>query len=133
MQFSQKMMSSVGMFFVGLLFSVSSQAAQLGSQEEMLSQLSSVLNETNVAERYYPVLLAHAGTEKNPQQIVDMFADGTEKFLATFPAAESKMVRVQIVPYEIPFIRALLRNNPAEAEEAVAIFLKSNRPQRVQQ
>ena len=107
------------------------QAAELGSSQTMEKQLISVLDEQRVRAEYYPLLLKHAGKSKTPQGIVDMFDQETEKFLSQFSERESKLVRVQIVPYVVPWIRALLSNSPDEAQEAVRIHLNTKRPPRL--
>jgi hypothetical protein len=113
------------------LTSLPSYAAKLASKQVMKAQLISVLDESRVKSEYYPLLLKHAGSKKTPKQIVAMFDQETEKFLASFPPQESKLVRVQIVPYIVHFIKAIPPHSPKEAKQAIQIHLETQRPPRV--
>jgi hypothetical protein len=103
-------------------------AARLPKAPVMEARLLAVLDEPIVRSRYYPLLIRHAGQNVSPQEVVDIFDQETEAFLKTFSASESKMVRVQIVPRIIPLIRNLLKEYPEEAEEAVQIHIRTERP-----
>lgn len=120
-------LSTVHVLFLGPL----AEGASLGSKEEMDKQLRSVLDEPRVEAEYYPLLTVYEGSDVTPQEIVNIFEKETEAFLSRFSSAEeSTLVRVQIVPYVIPFIRALFPNEPAEAEKAIQIHLECQRPAR---
>jgi hypothetical protein len=121
------LVSLLSLLFLG---SYGAYAATLPPEEEMRKALIKVLDESKLRTEYYPLLLQHAGSEKNPQQVVDMFDQETERFLSTMSPYGSKMVRVQIVPYIPLFIKAILAHAPDEAEEAIQIHKETNRPPR---
>ena len=112
----------LGLLILTMFLTSQSWAAMLPPRLEMQKRLIQVLDEPRVEAEYYPLLLNYAGTEKTPQQLVDIFRQALEQFLGTMSPSESRMVRVQLINYIKPFLLSVLSDSPEEAQKAVEIL-----------
>lgn len=113
------------------LFSVSAQAVKLADKKTMQNQLESTTDDQYLAEKYFPLVLDHAGSEKAPLDIAAMFVlvnynffEGIVKEMHPVGKSVLQMYINQLIPR---FIRAILPNKD-EANETSRIWSDRGRP-----
>ena len=105
----------------------SAYAGKLADRETMLSQLNSVsLPTPYFAEKYFPLLLPYADSEKVPEDIVLMFTlanfDFNDKVLRGMPMMARVVTNMTLESLIPELIKAILPNNPEEADKAIKLL-----------
>lgn len=90
----------------------------LPAREEMLDRLKKVSDNSHMQERFYPILLKHAGEEKVAQGVVMMLALAIHDYVEGMPPMMSNLMYMQAPQ----FIEALVDDK--EVAQQAKTFLE---------
>ena len=119
---------------LGLLasFAVSVAAAtvRLADENTMRRQLASVVDPNDdddvyFIEKLHPKLLAHAGMQKAPCGVVMMFAFTLSETMRDLPRPVQLAMRMRLSQLLPQYVRAVLPDNPTEADEIINSMIEA--------
>ncbi len=89
---------------------------KLPDQDEMTKRLFAIGCTQDLRERFFPLLIKHAGEEVNSQKVIELLATAIEDYTQTMPESVIHSIKLLMYVNARLFIRALVDDEASAAE-----------------